>query len=453
MLRAVASKQLKRGLASQAKGALAPEISQLSNGLTVATECNPAAASASVGFVFGSGSASENPYNNGISNLLSKSYKSVGNRQLAASKGAEIVSVVGREHQSYLVNSLPGQLAKSLDLLNETVLANPTGSESVFEQTKKDVLAQLEHFEENDHKGRVLEHLHATAFQNTPLSLPIRGTQESVEGLLKSDLDSFAEQHFLASNAVVVGTGNVSHQELCDLVEKSTLKFNTTNKSKPEINKKSTFLGSEVRLRDDTLPKAWIAIAAEGEALSSPDYLVSQVAAKIFGSYNAFEPNSRLQGIKLLDDIQEYQLCDDFSHFSKSYRDAGLWGFITTTQNVGAIDDLMHFTLKQWNRLTVSVTDTEVARGKALLKLKLANECAKKNCVIATELGNLVLNQGAKFSQDEVFRKIDAITVKDVKAWASKRLWDQDIAIAGTGQIEGLLDYMRLRNDMSMMRW
>lgn len=451
MLRAVASKQLKRGLASQVSR-LAPEISTLSNGLTVATETNTASNGASVGVVFGSGSASENPYNNGISNLLSKTYKSVGNRQLAASKGAEIVSVVGREYQSYIVNSLPGQLSKSLDLLNETVLANPTGSENVFEETKRQVLSQLEHFEENDHKARVLEHLHATAFQNTPLSLPIRGTQESVEGLLKSDLDQFAENHFLASNAVIVGTGNVSHQELCDLVEKSTLKFNTT-KTKPEITKKSTFLGSEVRLRDDTLPKAWIAIAAEGEALSSPDYFVSQVAAQVYGSYNAFEPNSRLQGIKLLDDIQEYQLCDDFSHFSESYRDSGLWGFITTTQNVGAIDDLMHFTLKQWNRLTISVTETEVARGKAMLKLKIANDCAKKNCLVATELGNLVLNQGAKFNQDEIFRKIDAITVKDVKAWASKRLWDQDIAIAGAGQIEGLLDYMRLRNDMSMMRW
>lgn len=442
--------QLKRGLASRA---LAPEISQLSNGLTVATETNPASTSAAVGVVFGSGSASENPYNNGVSNLLAKSYKSSGNRRLAASKGAEVVARVGREYQSYVVNSLPGKLATSLELLNETVLANPTGSESVFEETKKSVLAQLELFEENDHKGRALEHLHATAFQNTPLSLPVRGTQESVEGLLKGDLEQFANAHFLASNAVIVGTGNVSHQELCDLVEKSTLKFNTTTKTKPEITKKSTFLGSEVRLRDDTLPKAWIAIAAEGEALSSPDYVVSQVAAQIFGAYNAFEPNSRLQGIKLLDDIQEYQLCDDFSHFSKSYRDSGLWGFITTTQNVGSIDDLMHFTLKQWNRLTVSVTETEVARGKALLKLKVANECAKKNCLLATELGNLVLNQGAKFNQDEIFRKIDAITVKDVKAWAGKRLWDQDIAISGTGQIEGLLDYMRLRNDMSMMRW
>lgn len=453
MLRAVASKQLRRGLATQVSGSLAPEISQLSNGVVVATEPNTSSSTASVGVVFGSGSSSENPYNNGISNLLSKTYKSTENRANAATKGVEVVSKVGREYQSYLVNSLPGQLSKSFDILNSTVLGNPTGSDKVFEQTKSNVLKQIEHFEETNHKGRVLEHLHATAFQNTPLSLPIRGTTESVDGLLKGDLEEFVNQHFISSNAVIVGTGNISHQELCELVEKSSLKFNSTTKAKPEANKKSTFLGSEIRLRDDTLPKTWISIAAEGEALTSPDYLVSQVAAQVFGSYNAAEPNSRLQGIKLLDDIQEYQLCDDFDHFSLSYRDSGLWGFVTTTQNVGSIDDLMHFVLKQWNRLTISVTETEVARGKAMLKLKLANEACKKNCHIASDLGNLVLNQGVKFNQDEIFRKIDAITVKDVKAWAGKKLWDQDIAIAGTGQIEGLFDYMRLRNDMSMMRW
>lgn len=60
---------------------------------------------------------------------------------------------------------------------------------------------------------------------------------------------------------------------------------------------------------------------------------------------------------------------------------------------------------------------------------------------------------GAKPALSEVFAKIDSITAKDVKQWASNRLWDQDIAIAGTGQIEGLLDYVRIRNDMSMMRW
>ena len=33
--------------------------------------------------------------------------------------------------------------------------------------------------------------------------------------------------------------------------------------------------------------------------------------------------------------------------------------------------------------------------------------------------------------------------------FAQRRLWDRDLAISAVGQIEGLLSYSRIRNDMS----
>ncbi|CAI1841802.1 hypothetical protein SEUBUCD646_0B00750 [Saccharomyces eubayanus] len=457
MLRSVTSKtvsnQFKRTLATAAPAPKA-QVTQLSNGMVVATEHNPFAQSASVGVVFGSGSANENPYNNGVSNLWKNIFLSRESAATAAKDGLALSSAVSRDFQSYVVSSLPDSTAKSLDFLNQSFIQQRASllSSSNFETTKKSVLKQVQDFEEIDQPNRVLEHLHSTAFQNTPLSLPTRGTQESLENLVVADMESFAHNHFLNSNAVIVGTGNIKHEDLVNHIESKNLSLQ--NGTKPELKKKSSFLGSEVRLRDDTLPKAWISLAVEGESVTSPHYFVAKLAAQIFGSYNAFEPASRLQGIKLLDNIQEYQLCDSFNHFSLSYKDSGLWGFSTATRNVTNIDDLMHFTLKQWNRLTISVTDTEVERAKSLLKLHLGQLYQSGNPANdANLLGAEVLAKGSKESLDEAFKKIDAVTVKDVKAWAGKRLWDQDIAIAGTGQIEGLLDYMRIRSDMSMMRW
>ena len=457
MLRIVTSKtvsnQFKRSLATAVATPKA-EVTQLSNGIVVTTEHNPSAHTASVGVVFGSGAANENPYNNGVSNLWKNIFLSKENSAVAAKEGLALSSNISRDFQSYIVSSLPGSTDKSLDFLNQSFIQQKANllSSSNFEATKKSVLKQVQDFEENDHPNRVLEHLHSTAFQNTPLSLPTRGTLESLENLVVADLESFANNHFLNSNAVVVGTGNIKHEDLVNSIESKNLSLQTG--TKPVLKKKAAFLGSEVRLRDDTLPKAWISLAVEGEPVNSPNYFVAKLAAQIFGSYNAFEPASRLQGIKLLDNIQEYQLCDNFNHFSLSYKDSGLWGFSTATRNVTMIDDLIHFTLKQWNRLTISVTDTEVERAKSLLKLQLGQLYESGNPVNdANLLGAEVLIKGSKLSLGEAFKKIDAITVKDVKAWAGKRLWDQDIAIAGTGQIEGLLDYMRIRSDMSMMRW
>ncbi|KAH3902499.1 probable Cytochrome b-c1 complex subunit 1, mitochondrial [Saccharomycodes ludwigii] len=433
----------KRSIATQASPK--PVITKLSNGIIVATKPNTSSSTSSVGLVFGSGASSENPYNNGVSKLLSNIF--IKDDLKATQAGFVLNSTVGKEFQSFIVSSSSSNVSKSLEYL-QSKLANPVGSESKFSETLAFTLQETKAFEETKHAERVIEHLHSTAFQNTPLSLPTVGTVESLEGLAASDVTSFSESQFVASNAVIVGSGNVNHDELVKATE-SVLSL--SSKAKVSPTKKSTFLGSEIRLRDDTLPKAYISIAAEGEPVSSPNYYVAQVAAKVFGSFISSEPASRLQGIKLLDDIQEYHLADTFNHFSYSYKEAGLWGFETTTSNVGQIDDLVHFTLKQWNRLSISITDTEVARGKSLLKLALAS-ASTSDAVIATTLGSKLL-AGAKTDLAEEFAKIDAVTAKDIKAWASERLWDQDIAIAGTGQIEDLFDYNRIRNDMSMMRW
>lgn len=33
--------------------------------------------------------------------------------------------------------------------------------------------------------------------------------------------------------------------------------------------------------------------------------------------------------------------------------------------------------------------------------------------------------------------------------FATRKLWDQDVAMSAVGSIEGILDYQRIRNDMS----
>ncbi|SMN20864.1 similar to Saccharomyces cerevisiae YBL045C COR1 Core subunit of the ubiquinol-cytochrome c reductase complex (bc1 complex) [Maudiozyma saulgeensis] len=455
MLRSTTSNLMsKRCLATMAKTAPKIEVTELSNGITVATEFNPNSKTSSIGLVYSAGSSAENPYNNGVSNLWTNYFTHSNIQQDAAKKGFLLSSKVNRESQSFTINSLSGNTQQALNFLQKKFISNLSGNlennSNIFNTIKNDTLKQLTRFEEFNHSGRVLEHLHSTAFQNTPLALPTRGTIETVETLIPEDLESFAKEFFHSKNTTIVATGNTPHEELIKAID-SELSLATKSISTPIA--KSSFLGSEVRLRDDTLPKAWIALAVEGESSKSSNYLVANVAANIFGSYVANEPRSRLQGIKLLDNIQEYHLCDSFDHFSYSYKDTGLWGFATEIGNVGGIDDMIHFTLKQWNRLTVSITETELERGKALLKLKLgqANNLRSKD---ASLLGNeLIENGGLYLNTAEVFKKIDSITTKDIKNWAGNRVWDQDIAISGTGQIEDLLDYMRMRNDMSMMRW
>lgn len=52
-------------------------------------------------------------------------------------------------------------------------------------------------------------------------------------------------------------------------------------------------------------------------------------------------------------------------------------------------------------------------------------------------------------SPEDIEIAIGKITEKDVMDFAQRKLWDKDIAVSAVGSVEGLLDYQRIRGDMS----
>lgn len=418
----------------------APKVTQVNN-ITVITKPSVSKVK-DVSLVFGNaGSSSENYYNNGVSQVVAESFTS-NNAEKAFTSGFKLNSSVGKEFQTFTASG--ADVSKALSLLQESALTQETLLNN-FKAIQDKVVSKTINYESSQYAKIVDEHLHATAFQNTPLSVPVSGTSETISSLVDSDASEFINKALTQNNLTIVQQGSeLNHEKFVELVSKLQLN-KVSNTTTPFV--KSEFIGSEVRLRDDTLPKAWWSIAVEGEAVTSPNYYVAKVAANVFGSFNLVEPFSRKQGSKLVNDVLDYEIIDSFNHFSKSYKNTGLWGFAAESTKIQQIDEFTHFALKQWNRLTVSVTDLEVARAKQALKLQIASEES------IDSLAGLIAGGADVVSLEQQFEAIDKITAADVKNWASEKVWDRDIAISGTGQIEDLFDYVRIRNDMSMMRW
>lgn len=303
----------------------------------------------------------------------------------------------------------------------------------------------------------VFDHLHAVAFQKQPLGRTILGPVKtsSPSPALSSPTTSLRTTRPTAWS--LSAPAPLSTKNSLPL-PKSTLPASPLPYPiAPGAGSRSAFdvpnfVGSEVRLRDDTVPTAHIAIAVEGVSWSSPDYYTALVAQAVIGNWDRALGNATLQGSKLTSIVSQNQLANSFLSFSTSYSDTGLWGIYLVSENRSNLDDLVHFTLKEWNRLSVSVTPAEIERAKSQLKASLLLSLDGTTAV-AEDIGRQIITTGRRQSPAEVERAINAITEKDVKAWAQKYLWDKDIAIAAFGSIEGLLDYQRIRNDMSMMRW
>ena len=118
------------------------------------------------------------------------------------------------------------------------------------------------------------------------------------------------------------------------------------------------------------------------------------------------------------------------------------------TENKTHIDDLVHFTLREWSRLSFNVTEAETERAKAQLKASILLSL-DGTTAIAEDVGRQIVTTGRRMEPNEIERVIGQITEKDVMRFANQYLWDKDVAVSAVGSIEGLLDYNRIRNDMS----
>lgn len=119
-----------------------------------------------------------------------------------------------------------------------------------------------------------------------------------------------------------------------------------------------------------------------------------------------------------------------------------LWGIYLVTDQLTRIDDLVHFTLREWSRLCYNVTEAEVERAKAQLKASLLLSLDGTTAV-AEDIGRQIITTGRRMGPEEIERVVGAITEKDVMSFAQRKIWDQDIAVSAVGSIEGLLDYNR----------
>lgn len=432
------------------------ETSSLSNGFSVASETVPGSKTATVGVWVDSGSRAETKQNNGTAHFFEHlAFKGTKNRSQSEletqveNMGAQLHAYTSREQTVYYARCLSEDVDKVVEIISD-IVQNPKLDESAIERERPTIIRESEEIEKQ-YEEYVFDHLHATAFQGEPLGRTILGPIENIQSIQKSDLSKYLADNYRSDRMLLVGAGGVDHADLVSLGEKY---FNGLKSSETPVamgmarGPKPRFTGSEVRIRDDTVPTANIAIAVEGVSWKDPDYLPMLVAQAIVGNYDRAVGSSGNQGSSLASFVHKHGLANSFMSFSSSYADTGLWGVYLVTENITRIDDLVHFTLKEWNRLSYQVTNAEVERAKAQLRASMLLTLDNTNAIFE-DIGRQMTTTGRRMTPAEINDSISKITPNDIKRVAQKKIWDQDIAISAFGSIEGLFDYTRLRNLMS----
>jgi len=235
--------------------------------------------------------------------------------------------VAQRENTVYYAKSFNTDVPKVVDILAD-ILQNSKLDPSAVERERDVILREQEEVDKQLEEV-VFDHLHATAFMNQPLGRTILGPKENIASIQRQDLVDYINTNYTADRMVLVGAGGIPHGELVKLAEKY---FGGLKSAPPtsyqasiaaEMKRKPAFIGSEVRIRDDTIPTAHIAIAVEGVSWKDDDYFTALVTQAIVGNWDRAMGNSPYLGSRLSTFVNANNLANSFMSFSTSYSDTG----------------------------------------------------------------------------------------------------------------------------------
>ncbi|KAL4605018.1 cytochrome b-c1 complex subunit 1, mitochondrial-like [Arapaima gigas] len=431
-------------------------VTTLDNGLRVASE-ETGQATCTVGLWISCGSRYESERTNGASFFLehmafkgTRKYPQSALEQEVESMGAHLSAYTSRERTAFYMKTLAKDLPKAVELLSE-VVQNNVLSDSDLERQRGVLLRELEEMEGNQQEV-CLDLLHTTAYQGTPLGQSVMGPSHNARTLTRQDLVDFISTHYKAPRMVIAAAGGVYHEELVSLATKhfGRVSSDFEGGAAPVLTP-CRFTGSEIRMRDDALPQAHIAIAVEGASVNSPDLIPLMVGNAIIGSCDITCGGEKNLSSRMARTAMTEKLCHSYQAFHTTYSDTGLLGvyFVTDKHH---IDDMMLLTLNSWMNLCTTVTDSDVERAKNALKTSFVGQL-DGTTLVCEDIGRHVLDYGRRIPLAEWNAKIDMVTPKMVQNVCSKYIYDKCPAVVGVGPIEQLPDYNRVRSGMYWLRF
>merc|ERR550517_2461023 len=266
------------------------QVTVLDNGMRVASE-NSGSPTATVGLWIDTGSRYETAANNGVAHFLEHmAFKGTSKRSQTdlelevENMGAHLNAYTSREQTVFYAKCLSGDTEAAVEILSD-ILTNSTFGTQEIERERGVILREMQEVEMNLQEV-VFDHLHAVAYQGTPLGRTILGPAKNIKSISRDDLVHYIKTHYKGPRMVLAGAGGVDHGKLCELADKNFGKIGVDVPHEAPIDGPCRYTGSDVRVRDDDMPFAHIALAVEGAGWTNPDNIPLMVANTLIGNWD-----------------------------------------------------------------------------------------------------------------------------------------------------------------------
>lgn len=352
--------------------------------------------------------------------------------------GAIQKNETGREISSYSLQVFRNDVNKAVKILGDS-LCNSVLNENELELVKEEV--SQEH-EDNVYRyfETTIENAHFNVYRDHMMGQPIKGDRDILHTLKADHLRDFHTTNFFGDNIVVVGAGNINHEEFVNQVNQHFASLPKQTSAKLKNQEKAVFNPALLFIRDDEMINSNVGVFYDAPSIKHPDYYSFLLLQNMFGNFRIDKNAEHLNDVKkqynsmhaLLGDLPDVTRQESLYY---AYSDSGMWGNYLYGNEV--------FT-RAMNYCGVCLptiyahylNDVEVFRGRNSLYNKLMRKESPHDLV--SEIGPQILYLGRRVPRSEVAKRVAHLDNHIIKNLCNDWFYDAEPSFTNWGPIEGV---------------
>ena len=415
------------------------KVTTLKNGLRIASDHMSTVETATIGAWVAVGTRHEQPKLNGISHLLEHlAFK--GTKKRTAFSIAEEIEAVGgqinaytsRENTAYYAKVLKEDVALAIDIISD-ILQNSIMEESELERECEVVIQEI-HQSHDTPDDVIFDHFQETAYPNQAIGRPVLGRADLIKNINRNTLMDYMKDQYSAPKIVIAAAGNVEHNYIVDLAEKSFCNLPHKLYTNYEPIK---YKGGDYReIRD--LEQVHIVMGLDGVSYKDPDYYSMSVLSTLLGGG---------MSSRLFQEVREKRgLVYSVYSFISNFEDGGIFG-IYAGSGQNEVRELLPIICCEIQKLTENISDGEIDRARCQLKsstLMALESTASRSEQIARQLQ--IFNRIIPVK--EVIKRIEEVSATDLKR-AAQRLLNSKLTFTALGAIQNIESFDTISNRLS----
>ncbi|MHB8556978.1 MAG: M16 family metallopeptidase, partial [Candidatus Acidiferrales bacterium] len=338
--------------------------------------------------------------------------------------GGMVDAFTAKEMVCFNTRVLDEHLETVFDVLADMML-NPQFPEDEIRREKSVVLEEIRMVEDNP-EDLVHEMFSRNLWGHHPLGRPILGTAESVERFDRETLNAWFRLWYAPNNMVITAAGNISHQQLLDLIIPRFGGRAAMPNSDPDVTPEAH---AELASRSKVdLEQAHICLGVPAYSMTDSRRYAVSVMNNLLGSgmsSRLFQNIREKQGLA-------YAVFSETNH----YRDAGMLTIYAGT-SLETVQKLVCSVMTELHDLKEKpVSDEELRRSKANLKgatlLSLESTGSRMS-----DLARQYLYFGRYLSPDDRIASMEAVTSEEIQEIANELFQPERVSASLVGSLNG----------------